>query len=94
MKKDIENIFYALSIYLEPQVINNIVLPERLLDPRTEEEKGERFTFIYHSLIGPLTLEIIACLNRGKLSIEEISMISERLQAFLIENGITNRDSM
>ena len=77
-------------MYLDQELINNVLLPLELLDPRTEEEKRERFAFIFHSLIGPLTLKIAYCLNKNKLSSEEIAVISERLQAHLIENGITN----
>jgi hypothetical protein len=68
------------------EIINEISLPANLLDPRTEEEIDDRFSFFYHKLVGSIFITSTEVLGR-KLSKTEIGFISERLQARLKEKG-------
>jgi hypothetical protein len=86
MQSEIQEIQSLLNSYFGPELINDVILPDFLLDPRTEEDINDRFYLIYHKLCGPLCITMQETLKR-KLTNTEIGFISERLQAFLKEQG-------
>jgi len=75
-----------LKDYLDEELINDLPIPDELLDARTTNEKDERFSLIYHKLIGPLCITLKETIDRP-LSIAELGFVAERVQAFLKEKG-------
>jgi hypothetical protein len=87
LKSRIQEIQAFLKSYFDPDLINCLPLHVSLLDPRTTDEINERFFLIYHKLFGPLCVTAAQTLERD-LSKTEIGFISERLQAYLKEQGL------
>lgn len=75
-----------LNAYLDEELINDVRLPENILDPRTDEEVKERYHFIYLKLIGPLCITARDSFGRN-LSVTELGFISERLESYLKSSG-------
>ena len=86
LKNQIQQLQDFLNSYLDPELINEIRLPDFLLDPRTDEEIKDRYYFIYHKLIGPLCVTIRDSFDRD-LTTTEIGFIAERLQVYLKTQG-------
>ena len=86
MQIDLRKIRDVLHVHLSPELVNEIELPEELLDPVSEEEVNERFFFLYHALIGKVTLAVAEVMGRS-LTSTEIGFMSEVIQAFLKDQG-------
>ncbi len=76
-----------INSQLSPELINGVELPDNLLDARTNEEIKERYFYIYHALYGKISLSIARKTNKASLTINELGFISERLEAYLKEQG-------
>jgi hypothetical protein len=87
MKSKIKSIFEITSSFLTPELINSILLPEDLLDPRTEEEIKERYFFMHHSILMPMGAEVAKILGCENLDGNELSIVSERIEAYLKQQG-------
>jgi hypothetical protein len=86
LEKQIQHIQDFLNYYLDPELINDVVLPDNLLDPRTNEEIKDRFHFIYHKLIGPLFVTLRVSLEKD-LTKTEMGFVAERVQVYLKMQG-------
>jgi hypothetical protein len=75
-----------LKTYLDEELVNDVRLPENLLDPRSAEEIKARYYFIYSKLIGPLCITARDSFNRN-LSVTELGFIGERLESYLKNCG-------
>jgi hypothetical protein len=82
-----KKIFEAIKEFLNDELVNDIDLPENLLDARTDQEVSERYYYLYHEILGTLAVYVANRINKKSLSNKEILIISERLEAFLIERG-------
>ncbi len=86
MTAQLQEIEKFLNDQFDPEFINNVPLPDFLLDPRTDEEINDRFYLIYHKLYVPLCITMRDSFRR-ELSKMEIGVVSERLHAYLKEQG-------
>lgn len=87
MQNQIQKIQDFLNSFLDHELINDVRLPENLLDPRTEDEIKDRYSFIYHKLIGPICVTIKDTFDR-ELTKTETGFVAERLQVYLKEQGL------
>jgi len=85
-KSKLDQVSRILESLLVPELLNEVILPDKLSDPGAESEITERYNFIYHRLHGPLALLIQSTLSR-QLSTNEMGFIGERLEIFLKQNG-------
>ena len=81
------DVLKAVNSLLTPELINDIALPDDLLDARTEKEVQDRHHYLYHAILSPIGLKVAGLLGKPYLSVNEIGVVSERIQAYLKQNG-------